>query len=297
MTSKLRYINVTLKTALVASCILYFMGCATSADNLHEIIAVPRVEDFQPKWEPIFKGVDLAEALKIAPNPQAVYFLRIDLKAPKVSFVTTPSNGERPLETDGKKTSDFLRETHCKAAINASPFSPVEEGDGKPKDIIGLGASNGELYSQPHGNHCALNISKENKPSFLIPPFKTDGAYNAVSGFGMLVEQGRNVGENDQRHPRTAVGASKDGRYLYMLVIDGRQPSHSIGATTKETADWLLQIGAFNAINLDGGGSSTLVIADEQGNPQVMNRPIHAKIPGMERVNGNNLGVSAPPLK
>ena len=70
-----------------------------------------------------------------------------------------------------------------------------------------------------------------------------------------------------------------------------------MGATIHEAAEWMLRLGAYDAINLDGGGSTELVIADEQGTPRIMNRPIHNNLPGNERVNGNNLGVLAQPLK
>ena len=57
--------------------------------------------------------------------------------------------------------------------------------------------------------------------------------------------------------PRTAIGQTKDGKIL-MLVIDGRQAG-SLGATLKNVQDILLQYGAYNAFNLDGGASSTMV--------------------------------------
>ena len=277
---------------------LFFLveGCATRADNLYEITNVARVQDYQPHWERLFKGVDFAEARKISPEPLAVYAVRIDLKESGIEFLVTPSNGARPLETDGRKTSTFLREFKCQLAINASPFSPVEEAEGTPRDILGLSASRGDVYSKPHGSHCAMLISKDNHVTFAEPPINTQGVYNAVSGFGMLLRHGVNAGASDQRHPRTAAGASQDGRYLYLLIIDGRQPLYSIGASTKETADWMAQLGAFDALNLDGGGSTTLVLSDGEGGAQILNRPIHNNIPGMERVNGNHIGVYAKPL-
>jgi hypothetical protein len=277
--------------------IILSSGCATQADTVPAVASVAKAKDYQPQWEPLFKGIELAEARKVAPDPLAVYAVRIDLKEPSIEFLATPSNGDRPLETDGRKTTTFLKEFRCQIAINASPFSPVEEGEGNPKDILGLSASRGDVYSGPHGSHCALLITKDNKVSFAKPPIDTHGVYNAVAGFDMLLERGRNVGKNDERHPRTAAGMSKDHRYLYFLLIDGRQPSYSVGTTTKETAEWIRRLGAYDALNLDGGGSTTLVISDDQGGARILNRPIHNKAPGTERVNGNHLGVYAKPLK
>lgn len=67
---------------------------------------------------------------------------------------------------------------------------------------------------------------------------------------------------NMSRHPRTAVGITKDQKRVIFLVIDGRQPA-SRGATMGETAQTIKSLGAWNAVNLDGGGSSTLIVDDE----------------------------------
>ena len=61
------------------------------------------------------------------------------------------------------------------------------------------------------------------------------------------------------RHPRTAIGRLKDGRVLF-ATVDGRQPGVSVGMSLTELADLLLEFGASEAINLDGGGSTTMVV-------------------------------------
>jgi len=71
----------------------------------------------------------------------------------------------------------------------------------------------------------------------------------------------------DRRHPRTAIGVSADGRVV-LVVVDGRQPTHSLGMTLPELAIALRRLGAVEAMNLDGGGSSTIVVGD-----RVVNQP------------------------
>jgi len=71
----------------------------------------------------------------------------------------------------------------------------------------------------------------------------------------------------DRRHPRTAMGVLADGRLL-LLVVDGRQPTHSLGMTLPELAMELRRLGAVEAMNLDGGGSSTMVVGH-----RVVNQP------------------------
>ena len=67
----------------------------------------------------------------------------------------------------------------------------------------------------------------------------------------------------DGRHPRTAIGISEDGNTLWLIVADGRQPSLAMGMTLPELSDLLADLGAHNAYNLDGGGSSTMVVRGE----------------------------------
>jgi exopolysaccharide biosynthesis protein len=156
--------------------------------------------------------------------------------------------------------------------------------------------SRGDHYSRANDTYGALLISKDNKAWIATPPIKTGNAYNAVGGFRLLLKNGQNVATHDIRHPRTAAGISKDGRVLYLVVLDGRQKSYSEGATTAETAEWMTSFGAWEALNLDGGGSTALAISDGHGGAKILNRPIHLGLPGTERVVANHLGIMAKPL-
>jgi len=83
------------------------------------------------------------------------------------------------------------------------------------------------------------------------------------------------------RHPRTAVGFNQDSTKVFFVVVDGRQSNLSVGMTIDELANLMLSVGAYNAVNLDGGGSSTMVIHN-----QVVNSPSD---PGGERSVANAL--------
>jgi hypothetical protein len=67
----------------------------------------------------------------------------------------------------------------------------------------------------------------------------------------------------NSRHPRTAVGFNEDSTKLFLLVVDGRQPNLSVGMNLPEMAEYMRSIGCYNAINLDGGGSSVMVVRNE----------------------------------
>jgi hypothetical protein len=103
----------------------------------------------------------------------------------------------------------------------------------------------------------------------------------AVGGFPVLVSDSvpaadlntaGGAGFAPVRHPRTAVGIAAGGRRLLFVVVDGRQQPFSDGMTLRELADLFLRLGAPSAINLDGGGSSELVV-NRAGVMAIANRP------------------------
>jgi exopolysaccharide biosynthesis protein len=91
------------------------------------------------------------------------------------------------------------------------------------------------------------------------------------------------------RHPRTAVGLAHRGRELILVVVDGRQKPYSDGMTLRELADLFRSLGASEALNLDGGGSSAFVLTDSTApnGVRVLNRPSDK----VERAVGNALAV------
>jgi sugar phosphate isomerase/epimerase len=246
-------------------------------------------------WQPRFKGVDYAFAALTSPRPLRGHMVRIDLTDPRVRFVVTPDNGPRPEETDSLRTSSFLKKTRCQLAINANPFTPVHPAEGLSQDVSGLLIADGDLVSPAQDALPALLINTRGEARIAEPPFDLTDVQYAVGGFSIVLKEGQITARGTQCHPRTAAGISPDGRYLYLLVIDGRQPGYSEGASTAEVAAWLRSLGAADGINLDGGGTSTLVMNQPHGAAALVNRPIHRGIPGLERPSAAHLGVKAIP--
>jgi len=248
-------------------------------------------------WKPVFAGIELCQASVVTPRPLRIHAARIDLTAAGIRLFVTPSNGDLPGEVNGRQSLKFLSEFKCQLAINASFFAGRFEV-GAPMDIVGLSVSNGDVYSPPN-EFAALLISKDNRARVSAPPFDLAKAYNAAAGDTLLLKDGRIAvdpslrnGITVNRHPRSAAGISRDGRYLLLMVIDGRQPGYSEGATKVETAEWLRKLGAWEAVNLDGGYSSNLVIEGSGGRPELLNHPG----PAFLRPVANHIGVYARSL-
>lgn len=116
-----------------------------------------------------------------------------------------------------------------------------------------------------------------------------------VGGWPRIVRDGVNIapfadslegtgpGFSAARHPRSAVGISRDSATLYLAAVDGRQ-KWSVGMTLDELARAMIALGAYDVLNLDGGGSTALVVGDS-----VVNSPSD---PGGERAVGDVLLVT-----
>lgn len=212
---------------------------------------------------------------------QEIHAAIIDLTQAGLSVVSTRPEGARTT------TSAFARRVGAVVAVNANWFGHT---------TCGLAAGEGVVWPDAYGDHCDASMGfgpgrAEAFDSHRIPrgPLPRPWMTEAVSGKPWLVKQGRRQGpwtrprRMDDRAPRTAAGVTQDGRTLILVVADGRARDVS-GLTGEEIAQVMVELGAWDAINLDGGGSSTLFIAAEGG---VVNRYRGSR----QRVVGNHLGI------
>lgn len=268
------------------------------------------------EWTPLFQGIELAhgEADASEPRLQRAYAVRVDLRAEGIESLVTPSNGDEPLETTSETASEFLQRHRLQVAINANFFAPC--CDPGHKDLRGLAISRGEIVSPPIASgrgSAVLLLTRDNTATLTTTesPVALENVWTAVAGSELVLVDGAKPVFPEAtfqltNHPRSAIGLTKDRRYLILMVIDGRQPGYSSGAPMQDVADWLLRFGAHDGLNLDGGGSSALVRAGKNG-PIELNRPSGAEKPHgdardlhrttrTQRSNGNHLGFRAKPL-
>ena len=263
-------------------------------------------------WTPIFKGVDLAsgqqQAVTAGELDQRVLCLRVDLADPDISLFTTPKcTNCSNLETVSENTSHFLEQYGVQAAINGGFYSsssgPSDTALGTPDDVYGLAICTGAVVSAANtaGYVASMLFTTNNQPIYLptnSPATNTTGIYTAISGNNALLLNGVNLraATPNDLDPRTAIGISADRRYLFLMTIDGRDNAWSDGADFHDTGEWLLRFGASDGINVDGGGSTTMAMADCQGKSIRLNQSSFMKAYGRERNIGHNFGVRALPL-
>jgi hypothetical protein len=270
---------------------LFFVSCTTLS---HVEGPAESVEAVTPRWAPQAPGLDYF-AGKVSRPRIEFYALRVDLTAPNLRIVVVPGGGEYRRGFLSVKVSSFVRDNGLLAGINALPFDLVSGTEGEPRLNVGLVIADGVTLSPPHKSFDALVFYKDGHAAIVAQSEITnfDSIENAVGGFFRILEYGelvpRVLNLND-RHPRSAAGISPDNKFLYLLVIDGRQIK-SVGCTEAQTALLLRALGATEAINFDGGGSSALVLRYPGGKFRVVNIPIHDQIPGRERAVAGCLGI------
>ena len=102
------------------------------------------------------------------------------------------------------------------------------------------------------------------------------------------------IEEKDTPYARVMAAVNQQGDRLWLVIVDGKQPGDSEGTTLAQLTQIALRLEAAAAINLDGGGATTLAIATPQG-PRALNAPIHTKLPMRQRPVANHLGFRAVP--
>ena len=253
------------------------------------------------RWTPIYRGVALTSFEEKEPLRKIVV-ARVDVKEPGISFVTTepnPNFSEDKNETVRETTRTFLERNGLALAVNGNYYTPfggrtiTKPGD---SNLRGLAVCNGFVESRPEPGFPSFVVKRDG--TLEIRDYAVDedlsDVYIAVSGPAIVLKDGAVVPQdNKDTHPRTAVGISKNRRYVYFMTIDGRRPEHSVGATLEQVGEALLKVGAFQGLNLDGGGSTTMVARDKDGSATILNWPINAISPDGLRFNGNAIGVTA----
>jgi hypothetical protein len=269
-------------------------------------------ENIRPQWQPFAAettgGIDYCAGKIVKPRLE-FRALRIDLSEPGLRIVVNGGGSpDKPAGlVPGIRVSSFVRHNGLLAGINAAPFDPVSGKEGKPTAIVGITVAEGVLVSPPNPRFDALVFYYDGGTAVVSQRAlgNPEQIQNAVGGFHRILEEnrlperlrpsgGNNAAPAAPRHPRSAAGLSADGKFLYLLAVDGKQMK-SIGATEAETAVILRQLGASEGINLDGGGSTALALRFPDGVVRTVNTPIHGGIPGRERAVASCLGIGLAP--
>ena len=258
-----------LRTRLAAACLLLFAVVVSAQSTL-------------PRPEQIADGVQLYRLhdpeLLDPPGPVAVQALRLDPR--KVTLEIA-----RGADADPRETVDAIatKRPGAVAAVNAGFFSLKT---GQPTDFLKIDGHILHGTSRPRG---AAGILERNGVTTLLfdrvivtdagtqprsyktmlgsSPRQWARTQHAVSGAGLLMLKGREfkdwsaeriaAGFETARHPRTLIGDDAQGG-IWLITVDGRQPLLSLGMSFAELQGLARRLGLRSALNLDGGGSTTM---------------------------------------
>jgi GH25 family lysozyme M1 (1,4-beta-N-acetylmuramidase) len=246
-----------------------------------------------------FRGITYLRKDLVVPRKLNVHVIAIDMQTVGLEFLVTPSN-----RTDGimctRTTSKFLQEFKVGVAINADGFSYLNQttfppatycaNGGEPVKLNGFAASRGRIISPRNNERPVVYISQKNLATIETV---SGSVFNAISADRVIVRNGAVVKNLAALapNPRTALGVNKNGRWLIMMTVDGREFGISEGVTLVELGNLLLSYGVYSGVNLDGGGSSAMVIKGIDGEPRKLNTAIDMNVPGQQRAVANHLGA------
>lgn len=232
-------------------------------------------------------AIQYSEQTRSEPRPLRMHVLRIDLQAPEVELavaVGDDPDGDGPAEAQLTGPRTLAGRAGFAAAVNTNPWVMVPaviDGirtpyvAGGPCDISGWTVSDGILHSPPQTGHWSFWVDDQRRAQLGPQPgVNADSIRQSVAGFGGLLRDGEILpAPSSVLHPRTALGLDPENRWLILAVIDGRQKGYSEGMSERELAQFMAELGCSSALNLDGGGSSVMLLQNATGGLQVKNRP------------------------
>ncbi|MBQ3380058.1 MAG: phosphodiester glycosidase family protein [Clostridia bacterium] len=172
----------------------------------------------------------------------------------RVSLAVSPNYGR-----SGANIADICKKSDAVLGINASGFDDPG-GKGVGAYPYGLCISGKTKYTSSVGGTYKMTGFTESDTLMIGSYNDTSIFRDAVEFKPILVLDGQRVVEGSAGwgvQPRSAIGQTKNGEVL-LLIVDGRAPGYSIGATMQEIAEFMLEYNAYQAINLDGGSSSIM---------------------------------------
>lgn len=286
------------KTPPVAACFLcfclislfslFFTGCATTYRGTDE---QPREEPVPPETDSTDDGIDIdfsniekslagaenPDWTEIAPGicraslPESSNGTKLNLVRIQLEQVTV--RGTLPRVTDegeiiftGEYAEDLAGKTGGNVAVNMIPFLKGKNGF----EPIGVYVNSGKQFSPPDEKYAAILFFKDGKAEIIESQKDIDSIETADFAFGgywSILKNGKIQDFPDIKNSRTAIGISRTGSMIFILTAEKAGIFTESGISFPESAVLLKTLGAFNAIQMDGGFSSSMAVNGKQISP------------------------------
>ena len=202
---------------------------------------------------------------------------------------TSRATVEAPMESAGRRGDTLLYVRRGAVSLQAGTAIPA---NGAVLSAFGAGLRTDEVKAMAEGDTVRVLLAALPRIPHGVAPRTLLGGWPRILRDGVDITRDAAVLEGtlsrnaEVRHPRTAAGFSRDSTTLFLFVVDGRSAAR-VGMTLGEMADVMREMGAWQAMNFDGGGSTTMLVGD-----RVVNVPSDS---AGERTVGNALFVVARP--
>mgnify|MGYP000013182960 FL=1 len=251
---------------IVACCLWYFSGCTTVPTTYTDTPYQPVTRE-GIHWRSLSPGIEAADIH----NPQLpliVHIVKIDLLNPTVSVITSEAalfkNNRGRLR--GETTRDFALRHNTIVAFNAAPFKTRSLLFSVYRTIVGIHITDFRRMSMPHERYGALLFYADKTARIIdaqTEELLLENVRHAVGGFWTILRNGAVLPQKlHRRDSRTAVGLADNGRTLFVVAVEGENKRKSHGLSFEETARLMRELGADDALQLDGGSSSSLVLQE-----------------------------------
>ncbi|MEE3373066.1 MAG: phosphodiester glycosidase family protein [Planctomycetota bacterium] len=226
------------------------------------------------------------------PRVNRIHVLRVDLQAGKIkpAVVVGPDpDGDGPAETALTSPLKLAAGPAVVAFINTNPWDSFPDAQGRRNrrwfagqkvDISGLAAVSGKIRSPSQSHAASVWFDGTGRLRLGVAPGGAEEQSDeqrlteGTAGFSLIMKAGKVVvGEGGAVHPRTSIGVDRTGKVAWLVVVDGRQRGFSEGMNLHELALRMKKLGCWDAMNMDGGGSSVMGLVNQEGKMQVFNSP------------------------
>lgn len=247
----------------------------------------------------LFDGVRYERVSLPGPPPAVIHRVVVDLTRDNVDVVVTPPDAPAAeLPVVARTTSAFLEEHGLTLAINGNFFGPFADAHpwhdhpdaGAATSPHGWAYADGARYGREMPRRPLIGVDTDGRWRTGLADAPIDWAH-AVTGLQWIVRDGQPTNANYRPYAMTVLGYNADRTELIVVVIDGKQPGYSEGLRMPDLEPVLIDAGCHDAVQLDGGGSATLVVAGPDGQAIVLNSPCHNHVPGRERPVATHLGL------
>ena len=272
---KKKYMILLMKKLIIfAFSILLLSSCVTTGKAEKDCSL-----DFDSNQIPVLQWSEKSENLwttdfEFQENNLYIHGAKIFLDVGSISFMAYPDEDvptDRKAFFKGNKTVRFAKQNDLQIVFNCGPWTTpqgtsISQLLTDRRKLNGIWINGGESFSNPTDHYDSFAITIDSDSSYTASVFfgQTDVPENAIfvsGGFWIILKDGvivpSNVSRNDSR---LAIGISGDGKTITVLAVEGGENSRGNGLTFSQCAQILKNDGCTDAIQMDGGASTSLVI-------------------------------------